>query len=473
MACLYLNAGRCIIPKNSRWCSAFSKEATMRVSQISIEGLFGIFNHIIPLNTDEHITIIHGPNGIGKTVLLSMLDGLFNSKYAIFGKIPFDVFRVDFDDGTNLRITKTIEQDTKEPCLRVYGPDPETSFFDPRRELGSAATRRLYNIIDELPGVIRVAARRWQDVSTDEMLSLGEVVAKYRDLLPDHIPTGIPTWLRELHKAFRVQFIQTNRLSVPSAEPARREYIRERTPAEEPAVIAYSRVLASTMQQTLAESAVVSTRLERSFPLRLISRISQGAQPDLTEDKLRQELSELEQKRSRLMSAGLLEQDAANVQIPDQEDIGDLLNIILSVYVTDSKDKLEVYEELLERIEVFKEVINKSKQFLYKTLTIDRDDGLVFRTLDKHTLRPDDLSSGEQHEIVLLYELLFKMQPNSLILIDEPELSLHVAWQQQFLQDLQRITDVVPFDVLIATHSPQIIHDRWDLTVSLKGPENK
>jgi len=25
-------------------------------------------------------------------------------------------------------------------------------------------------------------------------------------------------------------------------------------------------------------------------------------------------------------------------------------------------------------------------------------------------------------------------------------------------------------DVLIATHSPDIIHDRWDLTVELKGP---
>jgi predicted ATP-binding protein involved in virulence len=81
------------------------------------------------------------------------------------------------------------------------------------------------------------------------------------------------------------------------------------------------------------------------------------------------------------------------------------------------------------------------------------------------------LSSGEQHELVLLYELLFKVNPDSLILIDEPELSLHIAWQQQFLQDLQKITQLASFDVLIATHSPQIIHDRWDLTVELKGPE--
>ena len=58
-----------------------------------------------------------------------------------------------------------------------------------------------------------------------------------------------------------------------------------------------------------------------------------------------------------------------------------------------------------------------------------------------------------------------------MILIDEPELSLHVAWQVSFLSDLKELTRLVPLDVLIATHSPQIINDRWDLTVQLEGPE--
>ena len=30
----------------------------------------------------------------------------------------------------------------------------------------------------------------------------------------------------------------------------------------------------------------------------------------------------------------------------------------------------------------------------------------------------------------MLYELLFKVQKDSLILIDEPEISLHIAWQK-------------------------------------------
>jgi predicted ATP-binding protein involved in virulence len=106
-------------------------------------------------------------------------------------------------------------------------------------------------------------------------------------------------------------------------------------------------------------------------------------------------------------------------------------------------------------------------------MSISKKEGFIFKTLDENQLSPTNLSSGEQHELVLLYELLFKVAPNSLILIDEPELSLHVGWQQQFLNDLQEITKLVEFDVLIATHSPLIINERWDLTVDLKGPKNE
>ena len=57
------------------------------------------------------------------------------------------------------------------------------------------------------------------------------------------------------------------------------------------------------------------------------------------------------------------------------------------------------------------------------------------------------------------------------MLIDEPELSLHIAWQQQFLKDLLDITDLSKFDLLIATHAPDIIHNHWEFTVDLEGQD--
>jgi len=104
-------------------------------------------------------------------------------------------------------------------------------------------------------------------------------------------------------------------------------------------------------------------------------------------------------------------------------------------------------------------------------MNISKEKGFDFIAHDGSPLSTTDLSSGEQHELVLMYELLFNVKPNSLIMIDEPELSLHVAWQMQFLDDLQSIIALSEFDILLATHSPQIINKRWDLTVELQGPD--
>jgi len=69
----------------------------------------------------------------------------------------------------------------------------------------------------------------------------------------------------------------------------------------------------------------------------------------------------------------------------------------------------------------------------------------------------------------MLYNLLFEVRPGTLVLLDEPELSLHVAWAKHFIKDLQRIVVLSDIDVVVATHSPDLINDRWDLTVELKA----
>ena len=153
-------------------------------------------------------------------------------------------------------------------------------------------------------------------------------------------------------------------------------------------------------------------------------------------------------------------------QVPEP---GDSQLGVLTVYIDDVEQKLGVFRELRERIELFRESLNS--RFLFKQVRIDKRQGLVFQTKSGQELPPTALSTGEQHEVVILYQLLFLTQPDSLVLIDEPEISLHVAWQKPFLKDLARIAKLSKVDFLIATHSPQIIGNRWDLAVELKGPE--
>ncbi|HEY1354310.1 MAG TPA: hypothetical protein VGF67_32270 [Ktedonobacteraceae bacterium] len=105
-------------------------------------------------------------------------------------------------------------------------------------------------------------------------------------------------------------------------------------------------------------------------------------------------------------------------------------------------------------------------------MSISRRDGFVFTAPRGTRLPLEKLSSGEQHELILFYELLFKTSPGSPIMIDEPEISLHVVWPEQFLQDAQDVTHLANIDVLIATQSPDIIDGQRDLVVELEGPED-
>jgi len=231
-----------------------------------------------------------------------------------------------------------------------------------------------------------------------------------------------------------------------------------------PAVVAHAEELAGTIRETLAQYANLSQSLDRTFPSRIVA--SQDSF-DLSLEQVKTELSRLEEKRSRLVQLGLLDQeqviDFRQIQAVDERNRN-----VLAVYVRDTAQKLSVFDELSDRLELFTRSINE--RFLYKEISISSKAGFLFNTSDGQPLPAHKLSSGEQHEVVLFYELLFKVAANSLILIDEPELSLHVLWQQQFLKDLGNITRLRAFDVLIATHSPQIIHDRFDLAVELKGP---
>jgi predicted ATP-binding protein involved in virulence len=146
---------------------------------------------------------------------------------------------------------------------------------------------------------------------------------------------------------------------------------------------------------------------------------------------------------------------------------------VMQVYAADNLKKLAIFHELAQKIDLFQRIINS--RFLYKEIRVDKTFGFaLFSTLNpKKEIPLSALSSGEQHELVLFYQLLFDLQPHSLILIDEPEISLHVSWQNHFIDDLKAVIKLNPIDILIATHSPSIVGSHWDLTVQLKGVETE
>ena len=71
----------------------------------------------------------------------------------------------------------------------------------------------------------------------------------------------------------------------------------------------------------------------------------------------------------------------------------------------------------------------------------------------------------------MFYNLLFHTEPGSIVIVDEPEISLHVSWQQRIGALFSDICRVRNIQIIVATHSPQIIHDMWDYAVELRSKD--
>ena len=183
----------------------------MRITEVVVEGLFGIFDHTISLNTEERITIIHGPNGFGKTILLQMLNGLFNGNYSEFRSIPFRKFEVRFAEGSviwleNISESSTLQQDLSDSSESVDGTTrkqahlsrtpitinfsensgpPESFSLEPIDE-GEVPV----SMIEDLTGLERIGARQWVSDQGD-VLSLDEVIDRFGIVCPSSLMNQI------------------------------------------------------------------------------------------------------------------------------------------------------------------------------------------------------------------------------------------------------------------------------------------
>ena len=87
-----------------------SQVAKVRISKIGVCGLFNQFNHDIKLNLDERITIMTGPNGFGKTMILRMLNALFTRSVRSLEAMPFRSLSISFDDDSILNVQRSPDE---------------------------------------------------------------------------------------------------------------------------------------------------------------------------------------------------------------------------------------------------------------------------------------------------------------------------------------------------------------------------
>ncbi len=439
----------------------------MSIASVEVTGLFGYFDHKIPLKTKDRITIIHGANGVGKTTILRLLHNLFAIKLSAIRRVPFSKVVVSFSPKGTLTVVRDPTDGKELPSLRlIYRSGKEKVEYSVEEIAEKDLRRRIpMSLIENLIGPLeRVGPAEWLDRSTGDVLSLEEILFRYGDFLPEDLrffTTGVPEKIQRVLNETNVYLIETQRLFTKSPQEAYdvrrgRPESRERMTVEE-----YSDDLVNNIKNRLRESGALSASLDRDFPRRLLET---SLPEEATEEKIRILYAEQSKYRNRLMQAGLMKPEQ-QVPLPTGE-LEQIERKVLWIYLTDVQKKLVLFDTLLLRAELLGEIINS--RFSYKKFELDAEEGFVFKSDHDGSRVPlRALSSGEQHELVLAYDLLFKTQKKALVLIDEPELSLHVTWQRKFLEDIGKIAELADLDFLIATHSPSIIHNRRDLMVGL------
>ncbi len=417
----------------------------MRLNYLLIEKLFDMFDYAIPMK--ESVNIIYGLNGYGKTSILKLLGAALQGDEGLLTSIPFKTLELHFDDETNLLINKSKKSYVNYKFTSVDGYVDSHSMF---------ASSSIASILSD-SDLTFISGNIVQNPITKEYYDLGD-----REVLESMLGKikSPPAFLVDIRKANTVGFIEAQRLH-KVVQGAR---LRRPRSTFIPVVNLYAKELASYISKQLAEYAAVSQKLDGSFPSRLISdMVDKERNDEISMDNIIRELSILEQRRRSLKAAGLLDVEAQPVLANTNIDLA--TKKVLALYIDDTKEKLSILTDLEKKIQLLLEIINN--KFHHKKMLITQEEGFIFFHDNGYIIKPDQLSSGEQHLLVLVYSLLFN--PKSLILLDEPELSLHIAWQDEFLHDLSKIAELVKCKFLIATHSPQIIGDFWDFATELKG----
>lgn len=115
------------------------------------------------------------------------------------------------------------------------------------------------------------------------------------------------------------------------------------------------------------------------------------------------------------------------------------------------------------KVKLFADIFHKRNEITQKRIRFTPN-GIEIYSGGKR-IDADCLSSGEKNDFVMFYSLIFNTSPGGVVLIDEPEISLHIEWQEEYLDRLLEICEMNRLQAIVATHSPNIVNGHFNLFV--------
>lgn len=132
-------------------------------------------------------------------------------------------------------------------------------------------------------------------------------------------------------------------------------------------------------------------------------------------------------------------------------------NRIIALLTSGNPDDQRLATELTKPKKMFQDLVDEL--FAPTAKTIMRESNEIYFNQYGERLSPYLLSSGEKQLLVIMLTALVQECRPSVIFMDEPEISLHIEWQQRLISIVRSLNPNA--QIILCTHSPAIIMDGW------------
>ena len=142
--------------------------------------------------------------------------------------------------------------------------------------------------------------------------------------------------------------------------------------------------------------------------------------------------------------------------------LSDLTKQITTRIQQNGQVNMKDLEDINAHNNTFIGIINRA--FANTNKTVDTAQSKLQFKLSEDLLESNKrLSAGEKQFLIVMLTVLLQRKEESILIMDEPEISMHLDWQRTLIENIQTLNPNC--QIIIATHSPGVIMDGWEQLV--------
>lgn len=451
----------------------FLEATQMIIKRLEIKGLHGVYDYNVSFNDD--VTFLYGENGCGKTTVLDIVSSIVTGKIYNLFRYRFDEISLSYREKKRKKLNRiTIKslEDAYELSLNeeeyrevikdpyktgeMYSRDEDEYVFD-RRFVSRYAfpnfLRKTFNYI-YLP-----LSRNSQD-GIDMMNSIA--YRRRRTIMISDTDYMGKNYLNESLR-YVEEIVKDGCMRISSAETKVDAQFKSNIFTSSLTITNnynFSRLFSQARGKETLES-IEQNRLDYIKTLRAIGEWNDDTSKRLEDFIKKYQIAfEAAKEDERTGKHGIsVDFLLMNIEFNRIRDIAEHAKKI-------EKEKEIIRGPITSFLTTVNDFFSIGQE--KKKISIENGEIIIEAESPHRKLSLYNLSSGEKQIIIILACLIFGLPAgqSGIYIIDEPEASLHLAWQKKFVESIQRVNGSI--QLVFATHSPEIIGKYDDHAVKLK-----